>query len=85
MKIIVLGPAGKMGKAMVDCAHNHPEIELAGAVGPAGRSYDPFDYYHWSYGRNRQSILWHAVSQRNLSGLVYWRYVYRLYHAASER
>ena len=39
MKTIVLGPAGKMGRAMIACAHQHPDIEIVGAIGPAGRAY----------------------------------------------
>jgi 4-hydroxy-tetrahydrodipicolinate reductase len=39
MKTIILGPAGKMGRAMVASAHVRPDIELIGAVGPGGRGY----------------------------------------------
>jgi len=39
MKMIILGPTGKMGNAMVKCAHVNPDIELVGAVGPKGRDY----------------------------------------------
>ena len=39
MKMIIIGPTGKMGKAMVKCAHENPDIELVGAVGPKGRDY----------------------------------------------
>lgn len=39
MKIIILGPTGKMGSAMVACAHESPDIELVGAIGPKGRDY----------------------------------------------
>lgn len=37
MKTIILGPAGKMGAAMVARALESPNIELVGAVGPKGR------------------------------------------------
>ncbi len=39
MKVVIMGPAGKMGKSMVQSAFDNPDIELAGAVGPEGRSY----------------------------------------------
>jgi 4-hydroxy-tetrahydrodipicolinate reductase len=39
MKTIILGPAGKMGSAMVACAYVRPDVELIGAVGPRGRDY----------------------------------------------
>lgn len=39
MKTIIMGPAGKMGQAMVACADKHPNIELVGAIGPKGRDY----------------------------------------------
>ena len=39
MKTVITGPAGKMGRAMVQAAFGNPEIELAGAVGPKGRDY----------------------------------------------
>ena len=39
MKTIIMGPAGKMGSAMVSCADEHPDIELIGAIGPKGRDY----------------------------------------------
>ena len=39
MKVIIMGPAGKMGKSMVQSAFGNPDIELAGAVGPKERSY----------------------------------------------
>lgn len=39
MKMIILGPTGKMGMAMVNCAYENPDIELVGAVGPKGRDY----------------------------------------------
>lgn len=39
MRVIITGPAGKMGAAMVKSAHKHPELELVGAVGPKGRDY----------------------------------------------
>jgi 4-hydroxy-tetrahydrodipicolinate reductase len=39
MKTIIMGPAGKMGRAMVACADNHPNIELVGAIGPEGKDY----------------------------------------------
>ena len=39
MKVVITGPAGKMGRAMVRCAFEHPDIELTGAVGPVGRDY----------------------------------------------
>lgn len=39
MKMIVMGPSGKMGKAMVNSAYKNPNIELVGAVGPKDRDY----------------------------------------------
>lgn len=39
LKVIVLGPKGKMGKAIVQQAHENPEIELVGVVGPRHRDY----------------------------------------------
>lgn len=39
MKTIITGPAGKMGKAMVNSAYKNPLVELVGAVGPKGRDY----------------------------------------------
>ena len=39
MKVVIMGPVGKMGMAMVQHAFRHPDIELAGAVGPKGRDY----------------------------------------------
>lgn len=39
MKTIIIGPAGRMGRAMAACADEHPDIELVGAVGPTGRDY----------------------------------------------
>jgi 4-hydroxy-tetrahydrodipicolinate reductase len=39
MKVVIMGPAGKMGKAMVKCAYKNSDVELIGAVGPKGRDY----------------------------------------------
>ena len=39
MKLIVMGPAGRMGRAMARIAHAAPDIILAGGVGPPGRDY----------------------------------------------
>ena len=39
MKVVIMGPTGKMGKAMIQSAFANPDIELTGAVGPKGRSY----------------------------------------------
>lgn len=39
MRVVVMGPKGKMGKLIVKLADVTPGLELAGAVGPAGRDY----------------------------------------------
>ena len=39
MKMVIMGPAGKMGRAMVAAVVADPELELAGAVAPSGRDY----------------------------------------------
>lgn len=39
MKLIIMGPTGKMGKAMIRSAFENPDAELVGAVGPKGREY----------------------------------------------
>lgn len=39
MKMIVMGPAGKMGKAMVKSVYENPNVVLIGAVGSKGRDY----------------------------------------------
>ena len=39
LKLVIIGPNGKMGRAMVKAAHNHADVRLVGAVGPRGRSY----------------------------------------------
>ena len=39
VKVIVTGPTGKMGKAMVRSAFGNPRMTVVGAVGPAGRDY----------------------------------------------
>ncbi len=39
MKTIIMGPAGKMGRAMVAQADKRHNMELVGAVGPKGRDY----------------------------------------------
>lgn len=39
MKVVVMAPKGKMGRLIVKLADCMPGLELAGAVGPAGRDY----------------------------------------------
>ena len=39
MKLAVTAPRGKMGKLIIEIAASRPEIELVGAVAPAGRDY----------------------------------------------
>lgn len=39
MKIVVMAPKGKMGRLIIKIAEGMPELELVGAVGPAGRDY----------------------------------------------
>lgn len=39
IRILIVGPNGKMGKAMVQAAFNHPKLSLAGGVGPKGCAY----------------------------------------------
>lgn len=39
IKVLVVGPNGKMGKAMIQLAHRHPMITIVGGVGPKGRKY----------------------------------------------
>ena len=43
VKLLVIGPNGKMGKAMIHQACLHPEIELVGGVGPKGCCYSGTD------------------------------------------
>lgn len=39
MKLIIVGPRGKMGKPITEFAYENEEIEIIGGVGPAGRDY----------------------------------------------
>lgn len=39
IRIIVVGPNGKMGKTMIQLGHRHPNITIVGGVGPKGRNY----------------------------------------------
>lgn len=39
VKLLVVGPRGKMGRALIECAVETPDIEVVGAVGPKGRDY----------------------------------------------
>ncbi|MCB2215752.1 MAG: 4-hydroxy-tetrahydrodipicolinate reductase [Desulfobulbaceae bacterium] len=39
IKILIVGPNGKMGKAMIQIAFSHPEVALVGGVGPKGCAY----------------------------------------------
>jgi 4-hydroxy-tetrahydrodipicolinate reductase len=43
VKLLVIGPNGKMGKAMIHQAHLHPEMELVGGVGPEACGYSGID------------------------------------------
>ena len=39
IKTLVVGPNGKMGKAMIQLAQGHPMITIVGGIGPKGRNY----------------------------------------------
>ncbi|MDL2295755.1 4-hydroxy-tetrahydrodipicolinate reductase [Lachnospiraceae bacterium OttesenSCG-928-E19] len=39
MKVIIVGPKGKMGRLITQIAVERPEFEVIGAVGPKGRDY----------------------------------------------
>ncbi len=39
MKLIVIGPKGKMGSLIAQVAARHEKLELIGAIAPAGRAY----------------------------------------------
>ncbi len=39
MKIIVIGPRGKMGRLVIKSCYNNENIELVAAVAPKGRDY----------------------------------------------
>ena len=39
IKTLVVGPNGKMGKAIIQLAQNHPMISIVGGIGPKGRNY----------------------------------------------
>lgn len=39
MKLIIIGPRGKMGRFITEIAAERPEIEIVGGIGPAGRDY----------------------------------------------
>lgn len=39
MKLIVIGPRGKMGRLITQAAADHPDIELVAGIGPKGRDY----------------------------------------------
>lgn len=39
MKLIVIGPRGKMGRLITQAAAQRPELELAAGIGPKGRDY----------------------------------------------
>ena len=39
IRVVIIGPNGKMGRAMVKAAHKHADVRLAGTVGPRGRPY----------------------------------------------
>lgn len=43
IKILIVGPNGKMGKAMIQIAACHPQISLVGGVGPSPCSYSGMD------------------------------------------
>ena len=43
VKLLVIGPNGKMGKAMIHQAYLHPGMELVGGVGPKGCCYSGTD------------------------------------------
>jgi len=39
MKLLIIGPNGKMGKAIVETAYKNPNIEIIGGVAPIDRDY----------------------------------------------
>ena len=39
IKVLINGPNGKMGRAIVQSAFKNPEMKIIGGVGPVGRSY----------------------------------------------
>lgn len=39
MKVIVIGPRGKMGKLITQVAASRDDMELVGAIAPKGRDY----------------------------------------------
>ena len=43
IKVLVIGPNGKMGKAIIHQAYYHPQIEVVGGVGPKGCRYSGVD------------------------------------------
>lgn len=67
VKLIVMGPAGKMGRAMAKIATARPGMELAGAVGPAGRDYIGRDMA-WVCGLDRETGI--SVSD-NLESVIH--------------
>jgi len=43
IRLLIVGPNGKMGRAMIQIAACHPNVSLAGGVGPKGCSYCGMD------------------------------------------
>lgn len=43
VKVLIMGPNGKMGRAMVHSAHKNPNTLIAGGVGPKDREYIGMD------------------------------------------
>ncbi len=39
VKLLIVGPNGNMGRALVQCAASTPDVDLVGGVGPANRDY----------------------------------------------
>jgi 4-hydroxy-tetrahydrodipicolinate reductase len=39
IKLLIIGPNGKMGRAMIHQAHYHPTMKIVGGVGPKGCKY----------------------------------------------
>ena len=43
VKVLIIGPNGKMGSAMVQSCYKNPDIRIIGGVGPKGREYIGMD------------------------------------------
>jgi 4-hydroxy-tetrahydrodipicolinate reductase len=43
VQVLIMGPNGKMGRAMVKSAERNPDVRVVGGVGPKGRDYTGMD------------------------------------------